>query len=190
MLEVHCTKKLRNLLGLNIDSYPVVESEVTTLGSWYANIFNVEYDPYLYDKANESYLLMINTDSLLSFCIHIPEELSIAIFIAELPEYIKSCFIENNFTQRQMDYLLPGFREVGISKAVDRSMLGYLRSFAYDYEDQIIRNTPYDMDDLEEFNTIRSKLKCPNDMPRRGLQKPTAKRTARYLASTALRCVR
>jgi len=86
-----------------------------------------------------------------------------------------------------MDLLLPCFQEVSISKATDRSMLGYLRSFAYDYEDHIVRNTPYVLDDLEKTKIDQIKWKGPNDMPRRGLLKPTPKRTARYLASTAVR---
>jgi len=54
MLEVRCTKKLCNLLELSIDQHSISREETTVLGVWYGNIFNVEYDPYLYDKDPES----------------------------------------------------------------------------------------------------------------------------------------
>jgi len=187
MLELHCTKKLRELLGVDLSGYEAVEAEASTLGVWYANIFKVEYDPYLYSLKDESYLLMVNQDSLLSFYIHIPEELSLGVFVSELPGWVEACLIENGFTPRQMKLLLPEFQQVTISKAADRSMIGYLRSFAFDYETQILRNAEYDFSELKKTRIGRILSMGPNDMPRNGLLKPTPKRTARFLASSAVR---
>jgi len=92
MLEVNCTAKLRKLLRVDISLYSMVEAEATTLGVLYANISDVEYDPYSFGKAKESFLLMINRDSLLSFYVHIPEELPLEISNSELPGYAQSFF--------------------------------------------------------------------------------------------------
>ena len=187
MLEIHCTKKLRELLGVDSSGHQIVEEEPSTLGCWYANIFKVEYDPYLYRQADESYLLMINRESLLSFYVHIPEELSLDVFVSEIPEWVESCLVENGFTHRQMKVLMPEFQQVAISKATDRSMIGYLRSFAFDYESLILRKTEYETEEFKRTRIDRFLLKGPNEMSRKGLLKPTAKRTARFMASSAVR---
>ena len=187
MLEVLCTKKLCELLGVESSGHQIVEQEPSTLGRWYANIFKVEYDPYLFSQADESYLLMINRDSLLSFYVHIPEELSLDVFVSELPEWIEACLVENGFTHRQMKVLLPEFQQVAISKAADRSMIGYLRSFAFDYESLILRKAQYEAKKYKSTRIDRFLLRGPNEMSRKGLLKPTAKRTARFIASSAVR---
>jgi len=116
-----------------------------------------------------------------------PEELSQEMFIAEIPIYINKCLVDNGFSRRQIDFLMKSYKNVGVSKATNRSMLGYLRSLAFDYESQILRATPYDHDGEVGSARTEVEIKGPNDIKRQGLIKPTAKRAARALASEALR---
>ena len=136
-MQIHLTKKLCKLLGVQPELVEKKHTECSTLGVWYANIFEVEYDPYLSHRENSLYLLLVNTESLVSFSMSIPEELTVEHFFMELPPIMIGIFDSYGFNSRQLAYIDQLSREIVFTKAIDGSMLGYLRAFAYDHADQI-----------------------------------------------------
>lgn len=133
-MQIHCTKRLSKLLGISPETNSRQCQETYPLGIWYANIFDVKY---ALDRAADSYLLMLNTDSLLSLSLSIPEELSTDEFIAELPTQLDAFFKACDFTSNELAYLKNTQQEVHFAKASNKSMLGYLRSFANSHSKKI-----------------------------------------------------
>lgn len=136
-MQIYLTKKLSDLLGVQPEPVEDVQSEGPSLDVWYANVFEVEYDPYLSHRGNSSSLLMVHADSLMSFSMSIPEELSVEHFRSELPDYMIGVFVSYGFNSRQLAYVERMARELTFSKASNSSMLGYLRALAFDHADRI-----------------------------------------------------
>ena len=136
-MQIHLTKKLSNLLGIQPEPIEPEHAECSSMGVWYANIFEVEYDPYLTHRENNLCLLMVNTESLMSCSMSISEELSIEHFLMELPSFMNSFFESYGFDSLQLSYLERISREIIFAKATDRSMIGFMRAFAYDHASRI-----------------------------------------------------
>ena len=133
-MQIHCTKRLSTLLGIRPESNSGHGLETYPLGIWYANIFDVKYDP---NRDSDAYLLMLNTDSLLSLSISIPDELTTDQFVMELPAQMDQFFKTCGFSSSEITYLELTQKEVYFTKASNRSMLGYLRSLARIHSKQI-----------------------------------------------------
>lgn len=132
-MQIHCTKRLSNLLGLTPETNSAQCFESYPLGIWYANIFDVNFDPYLSHRENSQYLLMLNTESLLSLSISIPDELSCDQFVTEIPTHMNEFFTTCGFTKNEIAYLKNTQKEYYFTKATNKSMLGFLRSLADDH---------------------------------------------------------
>jgi len=181
-MHIHLTKKLSKLLGVQLETVEEDHSDHPSLDVWYANVFEVEYDPYLTHRENSSSLLMVNTESLMSFSMFIPEELSVEQFRSELPEHMISVFKGYGFNSRQLDYIERMARELNFFKASNRSMLGYLRSFAFDHADRIrdesyVENSPKVLVSKFDVNRIR----------RSGMVKQSPIDSAKCIVNTAMR---
>ncbi len=179
MLTINCTKKLVSLLDISNTLDRQIESKERSIWIWYGNTFQVEYDPYLWNKETETYLLLVNSQSLLSFSVRIPDELTYDLFLEELPQYFKQCLLDARFTKKQTDFFMQSFKQVSFSKNKCQSMTGYLRSLAFDYQDIIRSNSPYENGD--SFRCNRGNANQVNNITRKELLKGTPAKTAKYL---------
>ncbi len=178
-MQIHCTKRLSDLLGIAPETNSGHCLETYPLGIWYANIFDVKYDR---DREADSYLLMLNTDSLLSMSLSIPEELSTDEFIAELPIQLDQFFKDCDFTSSELTYLKNTQQEVHFTKAGNRSMLGYLRSFAKTHSKKIRQQ--YRSDTVLRDNQAIVDI---NRLRRDGLIAANPINTAKQIIKTTLR---
>lgn len=180
MLQINCTKKLIQMLGVPQGGTSSNSEESQNLGVWYANIFTVEFDPYLSNEYTHQYLLLVNDQSLLSFYVRIPDEFSGEQFLEELPQCFEKCFQDNKFTTKQIRYLQQSYREIHLAVAKNRSMLGYLRSYAMDYASEI-RGIYHDRFAGDENWSLNL-----NELSRPNLIKSTPATTAEYIVSQAM----
>ncbi len=168
MLHIFCTKKLADSIGLTLTTPGDSKAIGEVHSSWHANLFEVVFDPYLSDEYPHTYLLLVNNESLLSFYVRVPDTLDTAMLLQELPEHFSQYFLKNGFNRAQINALSSAYREVQFSRATDRSLLGYLRSYAMDYSNEI-RRKEYGLNDYSEYtefdlNTL-SKRRLNNQTP-------------------------
>lgn len=124
MIQLRCTKKVLEYLGIKKDQLCDFQDSDTLLGNWYLNMINIE---------RRKILIFMNENTLLSFLVYgmkkdkidkLPE-----IFLGGLDQVLRYEGIKD----RKIDYVLNQNILIEITKTNSRSLLGNLNDLIYLY---------------------------------------------------------
>ena len=154
MLQVRCTKKILDALGLRQTDLSGIKESDSILGNWYANLFTVD---------RRKTLIFMNERTLLSFIVYGMRKDNITDFKECFYRGLRQLLMIENIGDEKIEEILAEYETVEITKTDSRTVLGNLNDLVDIYKYSI----QYD-DGLKECD-LTSIICKMNRTPQRNL---------------------
>ncbi|MBI3753872.1 MAG: hypothetical protein HY266_07535 [Deltaproteobacteria bacterium] len=131
MLQVRCTKKVLDALGLKQADLSGIKEPDSTLGNWYAHLFTVD---------RRKTLIFMNERSLLSFIVYGMRKDNIANFKEYFYRSLRQLLLIENIGNEKIEEILAQYETVEFTRTDSRTVLGNLNDLVDTYQYLILYN--------------------------------------------------
>lgn len=154
MLQIRCTKKVLDALGLRQTDLCGTKEPDSILGNWYANLFTVD---------RRKTLIFINERTLLSFIVYGMRKDNIGNFKEYFHRGLRQLLLIESIGNEKIEEILAQYETVELTKTDSRTVLGNLNDLVDMYKYLIV----YD-GGLKECD-LTSIIRQANRTPQRNL---------------------
>ena len=125
MQLIRCTKKLQKQIGLKNDALVQQESQLSLLGSWHANLINID---------RSLCVLFVNDKTLFNFLIPDVSKEQFRQLDTLFRGYLQCILAEEGFDKTTTDNILQEYAEIGFANTNNKSVLGSTNDLAFHYQ--------------------------------------------------------
>ena len=125
MLQVRCTKKVQDALGLRQTDLSGIKEPDSILGNWYANLFTVD---------RRKTLIFMNERTLLSFIVYGMRKDNITDFKEYFHRGLRQLLMIENIGNEKIEEILAQYETIEFTRADSRTVLGNLNDLVNIYK--------------------------------------------------------
>lgn len=129
MLQIRCTKKVLDALGLRQADLSGVKEADSILGNWYANLFTLD---------RRKTLIFVNEKTLLSFIVYGMRKDNIGNFKEYFYRGLRQLLLIENIGNEKIEEILAQYETVELTKTDSRTVLGNLNDLVDMYKYLIV----------------------------------------------------